>query len=223
MLLPGEINFVVTTHKINNSERNSGHSSTERNSIITGRELQHSPSSAEEFSLSLDYLYQFICRSVFPHKNWCWTLWFPCQNEEFDLRTQRFSRFFQNKLFSEHFIIQTNIFIVQFSLVFPVLMLLSRAFGITRENCAHTIMRLRQRLCPVSAESQMHTSVLWKNSDMQRRSARRWAVRSLGCPAFQIVFCCIMKRSSSTQTPLIHQAVPATLKGNQRFSTSDHL
>ena len=41
--LPGEINCVVTTHKINNSERNSGHFSAERRSVITGR---------EQFSLS---------------------------------------------------------------------------------------------------------------------------------------------------------------------------
>lgn len=52
MALPREINFEVTTHKINNSERNSGHSSKERNGIITGRELQYSASPAEEFSLS---------------------------------------------------------------------------------------------------------------------------------------------------------------------------
>lgn len=60
MVLPGEINFVVTTHKINNSERNSGHSSAERNSIITGHELQH--------SLSLDYLYHFVWRGTFSSK-----------------------------------------------------------------------------------------------------------------------------------------------------------
>lgn len=66
MALPREINFVVTTLKINNSERNSGHSSTERNRIITGRELQRSRAPAEEFSLSLDYLYHFICRNAFP-------------------------------------------------------------------------------------------------------------------------------------------------------------
>ena len=63
--LPGEINFVVTTHKINNSERNSGHSSAVRNSIITGHELQRSLSPAEECSLSLDYLYHFICGGAF--------------------------------------------------------------------------------------------------------------------------------------------------------------
>lgn len=68
MVLPGEINFVVTTHKINNSERNSGHSSAERNSIITGHELQHSPSPAEECSLSLDYLYHFVWRGTFSSK-----------------------------------------------------------------------------------------------------------------------------------------------------------
>ncbi len=30
------------------------------------------------------------------------------------------------------------------------------------ENCAHTIMRLRRRLCPVGSESQMHSNGLWK-------------------------------------------------------------
>lgn len=65
MALPREINFEVTTHKINNSERNSGHSSKERNSIITGHELQYSASPAEEFSPSLDYWYRFVWRSAF--------------------------------------------------------------------------------------------------------------------------------------------------------------
>lgn len=57
MELPGEINRVVTTHKINNSERNSGCSSAERRSVITGHELQLS-------SLSLDCLLHFYCTSV---------------------------------------------------------------------------------------------------------------------------------------------------------------
>lgn len=59
--LPGEINFVVTTHKINNSERNSGHSFIERNNIITGHESQHIPSLAEDFSHLLDYLCHCVC------------------------------------------------------------------------------------------------------------------------------------------------------------------
>lgn len=64
MALPGEINFVVTTHKINNSERNSGHSSAERNSIITGREPL---SSREVFSLWTIYSLLFV--GVFPYKS----------------------------------------------------------------------------------------------------------------------------------------------------------
>lgn len=102
MALPGEINFVVTTHKINNSERNSGHSSAVRNSIITGHELQRSLSPAEEFFLSLDYLYHFICGSAFfppSPKNLCWTCQFTYQNQEFDLKTHRFSRFLKAKIF----------------------------------------------------------------------------------------------------------------------------
>lgn len=121
-----------------------------------------------------------------------------------------------------------KIFIVYFLLIFPVLTLLSMAFGSTRENCAHIIMRLRQRLCPVSAGSQMHTNGLWKYTDMQRGSARRWGVSSLACqrlghPAFQTASCCIVRRSSSAQKLLIHQDVTAPLRGNQSSSANIHL
>lgn len=61
--LPGEINFVVTTHKINNSGRNSGHSSAERKSIITDCELQHTG------ILSLSLWNHLFAEVLFPHVN----------------------------------------------------------------------------------------------------------------------------------------------------------
>lgn len=101
-----------------------------------------------------------------------------------------------------------------------VLMLLSGAFGFRGESCAHTIMRPRQRLCPVSAESQMHTNGLWKYADMQRRSARGREVSSLACqclsgPSFQTTSCCVMTRGS--QKPLIHQSCHGDTERKSKF------
>lgn len=92
MAVPGEINFAVTTHKINSSERNSGRSSAERNSIITGRELQlTAPLQCRSF-LSLDYLYRFICGECIFLMTADDEQFGICQNEEFDLRTGGLSR-----------------------------------------------------------------------------------------------------------------------------------
>ena len=202
MVLPGEINFVVTTHKINNSERNSGHSSAERNSIITGRELQRSPSPADECSLSLDYLYHFVRRGTFSSKQLMPSILTDMSEQRIPCHNLQQNVFMHLK--------SCEIFIVFFWLTSLVLMLLpSRAFGFRGESCAHTITRPRQRLCPVSAESQMHTNGLWKYTDMQRRSARGREVSSLACQClscrpFQTTSCCVMTRGS--QMPLIPQS-----------------
>lgn len=177
MALPGEIKFVVTTHKINNSERNSGHSSTERNSIITGCELEHSPFPAEEGFLSLDYLYHFVCMSAFSSQELMWNLDFHVRTKSLTLNLKDFQGFWKQ---ASH-LKSCKIFIVHFLLILPIVMLLTRACGITGESCAHTIMRLRQQSCPVAAERQMHTNGLWNYTDMQRGSARRWAASSLAC------------------------------------------
>lgn len=123
MVLPGEINFVVTTHKINNSERNSGHSSAERNSIITGHELQYSPSPVEESSLSGLFISFYLSECFFPIR---------IDDEHFDLHVKLKNMTQEPLMFS--FFFKCKIFIV-----FLVLML-SRAFGITGKRTVYTLL-----------------------------------------------------------------------------------
>lgn len=120
-------------------------------------------------------------------------------------------------------------FIVLFStfciLLFSVVMLPIGAFGITEKKNVHIPLCVwGNDYAQSCAESQMHTNGLWKYTDMQRGSARRWAVWPANVSAVSHMPNCIPlhNEAQDAQKLLIHKAVKAMLKEIKVISTNFH-